>query len=275
MLRLTGSRAQSRTSVIRSGVVSSSAAISAGSGSRPVLAVELALDPPDPAELLHQVDGQPDGAGLVGYGTGDGLPDPPGRVGGELEALGVVELLDRADQAGVALLDEVEQRQSAARVAAGHRDDQPQVGSDEDVLGALAPASTTASQLVVRSRRPCSRPRPSSCSAKTPASMDLGQLDLPGGVEQRGPRDLVEVHADQVAVGHLPAGGANAAGSRRCDGGRRHGLPCVLPLRVSVSVTSVLVPRGWGTNPWGPLRSSCPLSEKQRLEFGQNSHVAR
>src|SRR4051794_15352422 len=43
---------------------------------------------------------------------GDRLADPPGGVGGELEALAPVELLDRVHQAEVALLDEVEQRQA-------------------------------------------------------------------------------------------------------------------------------------------------------------------
>ena len=44
---------------------------------------------------------------LAGQGPGDGLPDPPGGVGGELVALGVVELLHRPDQAQVALLDQL------------------------------------------------------------------------------------------------------------------------------------------------------------------------
>ena len=56
-------------------------------------------------DLLDLVDGldhmyrDADGAGLVGDGAGDGLTDPPGGVGGELEALGVVELFHRFDQA--------------------------------------------------------------------------------------------------------------------------------------------------------------------------------
>ena len=34
---------------------------------------------------VHHVDGHSDGAGLVGDGPGDRLPDPPGGVGGELK----------------------------------------------------------------------------------------------------------------------------------------------------------------------------------------------
>src|SRR2546428_266285 len=86
---------------------------------------------------ILMMDAEADGAGLVGDGARDGLADPPRRVRGELEALAVVELLDRAHQARVPLLDEVEQGQARARVTAGYRDHQAQVRPDEDVLGLL------------------------------------------------------------------------------------------------------------------------------------------
>src|SRR5262249_1702292 len=72
---------------------------------------------------------------LVGQRSGDRLADPPGRVGGELEAPAPVELLDGANQAEVALLDQVEQGEAAAGVALGDRDDESQVGLDERILG--------------------------------------------------------------------------------------------------------------------------------------------
>ena len=50
-----------------------------------------------------------DGARLVGDCARDRLPYPPCRIGRELEALAVIELLDRADQADIAFLDEIEQ----------------------------------------------------------------------------------------------------------------------------------------------------------------------
>jgi hypothetical protein len=102
---------------------------------------------PDAAELvddLHRVHRDADGAGLVGHRAGDGLPDPPGGVGGELVAPGVVELLDRADQADVALLDQVEERHAPAGVALGDRHHQPQVGLHQVVLGALSVADDPA-----------------------------------------------------------------------------------------------------------------------------------
>src|SRR3546814_12870090 len=64
--------------------------------------------------------------------AGDRLTHPPGRIGGELVALGIVELLYRADQAGVALLDQVEHRHLGPAVLAGDRDDQ---SSEERSVG--------------------------------------------------------------------------------------------------------------------------------------------
>src|SRR5437588_842304 len=63
-------------------------------------------------EGVAGVDGQADGAARVGDAPGDGLADPPRGVGGELEALAPVELLDGVHQAQVPLLDEVEERKS-------------------------------------------------------------------------------------------------------------------------------------------------------------------
>src|SRR6266542_6345001 len=73
------------------------------------LLIELAADALQLVHLLYQVHGQPDRARLVGHRAADRLADPPGGVCRELEALGVVELLDSTDQAEVALLDQVEE----------------------------------------------------------------------------------------------------------------------------------------------------------------------
>jgi hypothetical protein len=63
-----------------------------------------------------------------------GLADPPGCVRRELEALAPVELLDGADEADDALLDQVEEREPVALVALRDRDDQPQVRVDHLLL---------------------------------------------------------------------------------------------------------------------------------------------
>src|SRR5690606_873044 len=185
-----------------------------------VLAVELALHPTHPAQLLHQVHGEADGAGLVGYRARDGLTDPPRGVRRELEALAVVELLDGTHQTGVALLDQVEQRQAAARVTARDGDDQPEVGADEDVLGPLAVVDQGLELLGGGSDLVLLLPVQDLPGEHTRLD-DLRALDLLGGVAQRCARDLVEVHAYQVAVGDLAAVGANTAcrGDRLAGGG--------------------------------------------------------
>src|SRR3712207_5339946 len=105
---------------------------------------ELALGTADLVQLLDDVDRDPDRARLVGQRAGDRLPDPPRRVGRELEALAVVELLRRANQPERALLDEVEERESLVAVVLRDGDDEPQVGLDHLLLGveiaALDPA---------------------------------------------------------------------------------------------------------------------------------------
>ena len=69
--------------------------------------LQLALGAVQLLEGLVDVDRDADRARLVGDRTRDGLADPPGGVGGELEALAVVELLRSPDEAEDALLDQV------------------------------------------------------------------------------------------------------------------------------------------------------------------------
>ncbi len=82
------------------------------------------------------VAGDADEAGLLVEGTADGLADPEGGVGGELEATAPVELVDGVLEAEVALLDEVEQIHALGKgIAAGDTDHEAQVGADEPILG--------------------------------------------------------------------------------------------------------------------------------------------
>src|ERR671919_802241 len=55
---------------------------------------KLGLDLADAIKRLDHVDRDANGASLVRDGAGDGLTDPPGRIGRELEPTLVVELLD-------------------------------------------------------------------------------------------------------------------------------------------------------------------------------------
>ena len=73
--------------------------------------------------------GEPNEPALVGYGPADSLANPPGGVGGKLVPASVVEAIDRSHQAGVALLDQVQEAHAAVAVAFGDGNRQSQVGS--------------------------------------------------------------------------------------------------------------------------------------------------
>src|ERR687891_368919 len=88
-------------------------------------------------DVLGDVDRQADGPGLVGHGPGDSLADPPGGVGGELEALPVVELLHGPHQAEVPLLGQVEEQHAPAEEPLGDRDHQAEVRPDQGGPGPL------------------------------------------------------------------------------------------------------------------------------------------
>ena len=143
-----------------------SVAISSGVGSRPRSCKRRPLHADELVDGLDHVDGMRMVRAWSAIARRHRLADPPRRVGAELEAAPVVELLDRADEPEVALLDEVEQRQAAVRVAARDGDDEAQVGLD---------------QLVLR--------------LHVPALDALGQRDLLLGREQRHLADLAQVHA--------------------------------------------------------------------------------
>ena len=61
----------------------------------------------------------------------DRLADPPRRVGREAEAALGVELVERVDEAEVAFLDQVGQREPAVGVVLRDADDEPQVVLDQ------------------------------------------------------------------------------------------------------------------------------------------------
>src|SRR5438105_2535080 len=88
-------------------------------------------------QLLHSLDDvnrHPDRARLVRERPGNRLADPPRGVGRELVAAAPVELLDGANQAERAFLDQVEERQPLVAVVLGDRDDETQVRLDHRLL---------------------------------------------------------------------------------------------------------------------------------------------
>ena len=77
-----------------------------------VLLHQLAGHGPHLAHRVDHVHRHADRAALVGNRPGDRLANPPGGVGRELVAAGVLELVDRPHQAGVAFLNQVEEAQA-------------------------------------------------------------------------------------------------------------------------------------------------------------------
>ena len=168
---------------------------------------ELALDVHDLVQLLDHVHRDPDRARLVGDRPRDRLADPPGRVGRELVALAVVELLDRADQPQRALLDQVEEGEPAAEVALRDRDDEAQVRLDHLRL-----------RLHVAALDP------------------LREVDLLVGGEQRHLADLAQVEAQRVERrldGEVELG---VTFSSSTSGGSCGGCLCCSPSTSSISV---------------------------------------
>ena len=155
--------------------------------------------------------------------AGDRLPDPPGRVGRELEALGVVELLDGADQPEVALLDQVQQRHAAAGVALGQRDDQPQVGLEQVRLRAARPSRTSGAQVgaLAPGVQLCSFGSVQHVLGVQPGLDALGELDLLRRGEQRGLADPLRYTRTRSARrGSRPASRSSRRLSGRSRGGR-------------------------------------------------------
>src|SRR5690348_13646714 len=95
------------------------------------------------------MDRQPDRASLLGKRTRDRLPDPPRGIRGELEAELVVELLDRADQTEVSLLDQIEQRHPRLGVRTRDRHHEAKVRFDQLLLRLLVTGVLAASELAL------------------------------------------------------------------------------------------------------------------------------
>src|SRR3546814_8055953 len=95
---------------------------------------ELTAAPHQLVDRLDHVNRDADRARLIGDRAGDRLANPPGRIGAELVAAAIFELVDRLHQADVAFLDQVEELQPAVGVFLGDRDDEAQIRLDHFLL---------------------------------------------------------------------------------------------------------------------------------------------
>src|SRR6266487_476527 len=166
----------------------------------PEILQQLPLDTDQLVDRLHHVHRDPDRPSLVRDRPGDRLPNPPGRVRGELETFGVVELLNRTDETQVDFLHQVAEQHAADDEALVDGDDQPQVGLDQLLLGQLA-LPFDPLQLAHPDGRQLlgSRYGLVELGGGGLALLDrLGEDDLLLGGQQRDLADLLEVHPHRI-----------------------------------------------------------------------------
>ena len=187
------------SSLTRSGARSSSAASSSRLAGRPRRASSPAALLLEPCEVVGGVDGQADGAARVGDAALDRLTDPPGRVRGELEALAPVELLDRVDEAEVALLDQVEERHARRLVALGDRDDESQVRLDELALCVFALADELLEVTLLGTREALVDGVEGLACSLTGFDV-LGEAGFVVLGQQLVPTDVFQIQANEVLV---------------------------------------------------------------------------
>ena len=78
-----------------------------------------------------------DRPGLIRDRPGDGLTDPPGRIGRKFIALTVIELLHGLDQTQIAFLDQIQKEHSTAHIPLCDTDNKTQIGLRQTLLRIL------------------------------------------------------------------------------------------------------------------------------------------
>jgi len=86
-------------------------------------------------DRFDHMHGNTDRAGLVGDRAGDGLTDPPGRVGREFITATIFKLIDGLHQAYIAFLNQIQELQAAIGVFLGDGNHQTQVRLDHFLFG--------------------------------------------------------------------------------------------------------------------------------------------
>src|SRR5262245_57317822 len=76
------------------------------------------------SDPVHHMNRYSDRPRLVRNRSRNGLPDPPSRIGRQLEATLVVELLHCLHETDVAFLNQIQERYATIAVLSSNRDDQ-------------------------------------------------------------------------------------------------------------------------------------------------------
>lgn len=92
-------------------------------------------------QLAGAVERYPHDPRLLGQRLKDRLADPPDRIGDEVDPLALVELVGRADEPEVPLVDQVGEGDTLVLVLLGDGDDEAEVAADEGVEGVLIAAA--------------------------------------------------------------------------------------------------------------------------------------
>ena len=86
-------------------------------------------------DRLDHVNGDADGARLVGDRARDRLTNPPCRIGAEFVAAAIFEFIDRLHEADIAFLNEIEELQSAVGIFLGNGNHETKVRLHHFLLG--------------------------------------------------------------------------------------------------------------------------------------------
>ena len=106
------------------------------------------------ANAVHLIDGlnhvhwNTNGAGLIGNRTGNGLTNPPSRIGRKLITTAILKLIHCFHQANIALLNQIKELQTAVGILFSNRDHQTQVSDSHFPFG-FARALLTRNHLLV------------------------------------------------------------------------------------------------------------------------------
>ena len=96
-----------------------------GSGFSAEFLHKLALNAQNFVYRFYHMHGYSYSAGLIGYGAGYRLTNPPGSVGREFETLLIVEFFNRFHKSQIAFLNKVEKLHSPAHVPLGYGHHEP------------------------------------------------------------------------------------------------------------------------------------------------------
>ena len=172
---------------------------------------QLALNARELVDDLHHVNRDSNCAGLIGHRASDGLTDPPRRIGRKLEPLGVVKLLDGANQSEVALLNEVKELHPAPGVPFGQRYDEAKVRLKKVTLGAFTIVRDDSEFTTLTALLFCAGHLGPFFLGEQSRFDPQSERDLLFGVEKSDLTDLLEVVLDRVrgCSGDLVCNGLN------------------------------------------------------------------